>query len=255
MRIALSDCSRIDQILPMAVEFNLGIEIQEFANPANIDNSGDMAQVIGDKIKRIPLRGFHGPFSELVPASRDTRIREVARSRYESAYKIAQVVGAQHLILHTGFIPKTYPREIWIENSLEFWKDFLVGKREGMHFHLENVYEDDYMLIAELVDRVNDALQDNLLSICVDIGHVHSNSSRSFEDWIGGLGRRIQYTHLHNNDGVFDNHWSLGTGKIDIVKVLDLLIANAPDAVWTIETISDQMQASILWLLEKGYLK
>jgi sugar phosphate isomerase/epimerase len=72
------------------------------------------------KITPIPLRGFHGPFSELVPASRDARIRQVSRDRFQRAYNLARVIGAQHLILHTGYIPKTYPRETWIDYSVAF---------------------------------------------------------------------------------------------------------------------------------------
>ncbi len=78
-----------------------------------------------------------------------------------------------------------------------------------MQFHLENVYDDDYSVISELLDRVNEILQRNVLTSCLDIGHVHSNSSKTLEGWIKGLGDRIQYVHLHNNDEIFDNHWGL----------------------------------------------
>jgi hypothetical protein len=38
-----------------------------------------------------------------------------------------------------------------------------------------------------------------------------------------------------------------------MVKVLDLL-EYAPDSVWTIETIPEDIEESISWLKEKGYL-
>ena len=120
--------------------------------------------------------------------------------------------------------------------------------------HLENVYEDDCSAIAELLDRVNEALHADRLTACLDIGHVHANSSRTFDEWITGLGHRIRYVHLHNNNGILDDHWGLWKGKIDIVRVLDLLMKYSPDSAWTIETVVNDIEQSALWLKEKGYL-
>jgi hypothetical protein len=151
--------------------------------------------------------------------------------RFQSAYELARIIGAQHLVLHTGYIPKTYPRHRWVENSVAFWVDFLSDKRGGMGFHLENVYEDDCSMMSELLDTVNEALQTDALTACLDVGHVNANSSKPFEEWIEGLGGRIQYVHMHNNDGVLDDHFGLWRGKIDVVNVLDLLMKHSPDAV------------------------
>jgi sugar phosphate isomerase/epimerase len=254
MRVAVSDCAHIDEILPLALEHNVGIEIQEYVFPENIDRYDHMARDIGRKIREITLRGFHGPFSELVPASRDTKIQKVTRSRFQSAYELAKTVGAQHLILHTGYIPKTYPRESWIKNSVGFWVSFLSDKHGSMRLHLENVYDDDYSMVSELLNRVNEALQRDTLTACLDIGHVHSNSSKTLEEWIRGLGSQIRYVHLHSNDGIVDDHWGLWKGRIDIAHVLDLLVEYAPDSVWTIETIRTDIEKSVVWLREKGYM-
>jgi len=254
MRILVSDCAVFDDILPVALKHKVGIEVQEFALPDNLDHNHALVKDIGEKIETIPLRGFHGPFSELVPASRDQKVRAVARSRFQAAYDLAQIIGAQHFILHTGYFPKTYPRELWIQNSLEFWVDFLSDKHDPVVVHLENVYEDDCSAMAELLDRVNEALHADRLTACLDIGHVHANSSRTFDEWITGLGDRIRYVHLHNNDGILDDHWGLWKGKINIVRVLDLLMKYSPDSAWTIETVVSDIEQSALWLKEKGYL-
>jgi sugar phosphate isomerase/epimerase len=254
MRVSITDWAHVDEAVPVALAHHVGIEIQEYCNPDTIDSDGDSARAIAEKIRHIPLRGFHGPFSELVPASRDRKIREVTRDRFQSAYELARIIGAQHLVLHTGYIPKTYPRDRWIENSVAFWVDFLSDKRGGMGFHLENVYEDGCSMMTELLDTVNEALHTDALTACLDVGHVGANSSHSFEEWIEGLGGRIRYVHLHNNDGVLDDHFGLWRGKIDVVNVLDLLMKHSPDAVWTIETIPADVERSILWLKERGYI-
>ncbi|MFN2156606.1 MAG: sugar phosphate isomerase/epimerase family protein [Anaerolineae bacterium] len=254
MQIAISDCAQIDQLLPIALKHKVGIEIQEFVFPENLDADDSLAHTIAERIQSISLRGFHGPFFELIPASRDRLVQQVARARYQRAVEVAAVVGIQHLILHTGYFPKTYSRGNWIGNSVAFWVPFLPDLPAGMQLHLENVYEDDYSLIAELVDKVNEALGREALTVCLDVGHVHANSSRSIEDWIAGLGTKIRYAHLHNNDGVLDDHWGLWKGQIDMARVLDLLRQHAPDAVWTVETALSDVERSLIWLEERGYL-
>ena len=253
MQVAISDCAQIDQFLPIALRHHVGIEIHEFISPDNLDADDGQAETIGERIQAIPLRGFHGPFYELVPASRDKQIQQVARSRFQRAVELANVVGAQHLILHTGYFPKTYSRGTWIDNSVAFWVPFLTDLPGGVQLHLENVYEDDPSMIAELIDRVNEALSREALTICLDVGHVHANSSRGLEDWIVGLGSVIRYVHLHNNDGILDDHWGLWRGKIDMVRVLSLLSEHAPNAVWTVETAPSDVERSLIWLKEQGY--
>jgi sugar phosphate isomerase/epimerase len=254
MQVAISDCAQIDQILPIVLKHNVGIEIQEFVFPDNLDADDSMAKMIGERIQAIPLRGFHGPFFELVPASRDQQIQQVVRSRFRRAVELANVGGAQHLILHAGYIPKTYSRRTWIANSVAFWAAFLPDLPDGVQLHLENVYEDDPGMIAELIDKVNEVLGGETLTVCLDVGHVHANSSRTLEDWITSLGSTIRYTHLHNNDGILDDHWGLWRGKIDMAGVLDLLREHAPGAVWTVETAPSDVERSLTWLKEQGYL-
>jgi sugar phosphate isomerase/epimerase len=257
MNIAVADSAKIGDVLPLVRAYDVGIEIQEFALPENLDDraAGDqLAHDIATKTASVSLRALHGPFMELIPASRDRLVKGVARTRFESAYEVAKIINAQHLILHTGYFPKTYPHDTWIANSAAFWSDFLADKTGPMRIYLENIYEDDFGIIVELFSRVNEALGRTALSICLDIGHVHANSSKNLAQWITGLGSIIQYTHLHNNDGTKDDHWGLWRGKIDVVEVLDLLLKHAPSAVWTIEANSEDVEHSLLWLQEQGYL-
>jgi sugar phosphate isomerase/epimerase len=252
--IAITDWGSFDQALPIAVKFGTGLEIQEFSNPTNLEAADELLSKVREQADKLPFLGMHAPFSELVPASRDPMVRQVAKLRFEQAYQSARKMDAQHLIIHSGFFPKTYPKAVWIQNTFDFWIDFLADKPYPGLVHIENVYEDEPEALLELVERVNEVFQDNLLTICLDIGHVNSNSTHSFDEWIGRLGDRIRYVHLHDNNGVLDNHWGLGKGKIDIAWVLELLQAHSPDATWTVETSVEDLEPSLLWLQEKGYI-
>jgi sugar phosphate isomerase/epimerase len=254
MNILVADWASFNQVLPLARDFGVGLEFQEFTHPQNLENPKDLVATIQAGCRDLPTLGIHGPFSELVPASRDPLVRQVAQARFSQAFDIMSKTNAQHLILHSGFFPKTYPHEIWIENTVNFWVSFLSHHPAFGLIHIENVYEDDYSTLLKLVENVNERIQHQALTICLDIGHVNANSNHSFEEWIGGLGDRIRYAHLHNNGGLLDDHWRLDRGTIQIGRVLALLQKHSPQALWCIETGVADLEPSLRWLQKEGYL-
>jgi sugar phosphate isomerase/epimerase len=239
-----------DDVYAYSRKYGLGVEVQDFTIPKIIDNYISHAESLAEDLKGIQLRSVHGPFSEMVPASRDYRITEIVNDRFTKAYDACKLIGGKHLILHTGFIPKTYLPKDWLSNSISFWTEFLADKLDDIEIHIENVYEDDFALMKELVDSINNPK----FSVCLDLGHVNANSSKTMTEWISGLGDRIRYVHMHNNEGVLDNHFGLWRGNIDMVKTLELLRIHAPGASWTIETVKEDIEQSIYWLADNGFI-
>lgn len=230
-----------DIVYDFSRRYGLGVEVQDFTVPKIIDNHTSYAESLEESLKEIQLRSVHGPFFEMVPASIDYCITEIVNDRFSKAYEACKLIGGKHLILHTGFMPKTYLPKDWLNNSIEFWAKFLSNKLDDIEVHIENVYEDDFSLMKELVDSINNPK----FSVCLDLGHVNANSSKSLNEWIYGLGDRIRYVHMHNNEGVLDNHFGLWRGKINMVKTLELLKIYASNAAWTIETVEEDIEQSI----------
>jgi sugar phosphate isomerase/epimerase len=237
-----------DELVPLAATHGFGLEIQEFCSTAKLDRRDEHLGGIQAKIAGVPRRSCHGPFSELVPASRDQEIVAVVRRRFDAAYRVALALKAEHLVLHSGFIPKTYLEKEWLERTVAFWTAFLAETPGSARIHLENVYEDDWRLLADLLD----AIGDERVTACLDIGHVNANSSRSLPEWIRGLNGRIGYVHVHNNDGIHDNHFALDQGTIEMRAVLEALREHAPAADWSLETAA--LRESIEWLNGNGLL-
>ncbi|NJD59983.1 MAG: hypothetical protein C3F13_04405 [Anaerolineales bacterium] len=252
--IYITDWGDLDLALPLANKYQVGLEVQEFTSPRDLETSNLLRNEIIEMTKDLAHLSMHGPFSDLIPASRDQLIRQATLERFRQACEVAQQIGTEHLILHSGFIPKTYPGELWLSNSLAFWTEFLSTTRYEGKIHVENVYEDSFTNLRELIDQVNLALNRERITICLDIGHVNSNSSKTLEEWISGLGDRICYVHLHNNGGSLDDHWRLDKGTIQVEGVLDWLARHAPRAVWTVETPVEDLDPSLMWLQERGYL-
>lgn len=239
------------KIFEIAKEFNLGIEVQGFIQPYLIEDYEEKVQIMKHKLTNIKQCSLHGPFIDLFPASKDPEIVEIVRKRFLQAYNTAKTIGAKHIIFHAGYIHKAYFPEDWLKTSIEFWKDLLCHFDRKIEIHIENVCEDDYLLINELIESVNSSI----FSTCLDIGHVNVNSPKAIGEWIKGLNNKIKYVHLHNNDGITDGHYGLCGGEINISNVLELLEVYAPNAKWSLETKLDETEKSILWLEENGFIK
>lgn len=235
-----------DEVFKLAQEFQLGIEILGFIEPYRINEVASLEKATKGRLMNIQQRSMHGPFIDLFAASKDPAIVQVVKKRFSEAYKTAKTLKAQHLIFHAGFIPKAYYPEDWLNNCRVFWKDFLSDIGEGIEIHIENVCEDDFCLINDLIESVNSPI----FSACLDIGHVNVNSPRSLEHWIKGLNSNIKYVHLHNNDGLVDSHYGLCRGQINILQTLELLETYAPNASWSLET-----KQSVLLLEQCGFIK
>lgn len=240
-----------EEVFKLAEEFHLGIEIQGFMQQYMINDLSSVEIATKERLLNIQKRSMHGPFIDLFPASKDPAIVEVVKKRFLEAYKTAKTLNIQHLIFHAGFIPKAYYPKEWLTNSMVFWRDFLSQIGDDIEIHIENVCEEDFSLINDLVESVNSPV----FSACLDIGHVNVNSSRSLEHWIKGLNTNIKYVHLHNNDGLIDSHYGLCRGQINILQTLELLETYAPNAAWSLETKLAETKQSVLLLEQNGFIK
>jgi sugar phosphate isomerase/epimerase len=91
---------------------------------------------------------------------------------------------------------------------------------------LENLYESVGQRIAEgvcanpadaiaYIDKLNELAGKQLFGLCLDSGHLQLTHQDSYR-YIQLLGNRIKLLHLHENDGIADQHqmpYSFGNGK------------------------------------------
>lgn len=254
MEIYLADIIETEELLPILNKYNTGLEVEIFSSANVLDNLDKYVSDYKDEFHDILISrniSIHGPFNDLIPASRDREIKKVTRNRFECAYKMACSFNAKRIIYHTGFMPKTYSPNEWLKNSIEFWTDFTKDKLDDMQIHIENVYEDDFTLMSELVESIDHPN----FSICLDVGHINANSTKSLEYWINGLNSKIGHVHLHNNDGFYDNHYGLNKGNIDMLNTLAALKSVAPNASWTLEIVNtEDLIESLFFLDSNGFL-
>ena len=251
----LCDSKKLMETLPLCEKYHLGIEAQGFDGVQFMEEHPDIVEVHKEALKNIEHRSIHGLFWDLVPGSSDPLIQAVVRQRFEEAYDQARAIGADNIVVHHGgyvhgiFTQKT-SQGAWDRRSVEFWKDFLKDKDPSVHFHVENLLEPDPESLLYLAENVN---MENL-DINLDIGHVNYASDIPVVDWIKRLNKHIGYVHIHDNMGLEDVHHGLGRGNLPLVDIFDALEEYAPDAIWSLEPAQCELEESIIWLQEHGYL-
>ena len=238
---------RVNKILN---KYDIGLEIIEFGIGYTLDKDDngivEYYKRNGELIKNRSL-SIHGPFLDLNTASFDNMIKQATLTRYNQAYSVAKRLGADRIVFHSCYYEDIYFKEAYINNSLEFWKEFLSDKDESVKIHIENMYDKDISVLKELVDKVNN----DIFSICLDIGHANCYSNQSLEEIIKLLGDKIGHLHLNNNYGKKDSHNGFENGNINVKQVLKLVDGYCDKPSMTIE-VTDFNEAieSVEFILE-----
>ena len=235
--------------ISVAKDFGFGLEINDLCissnlNPENRDAVIDrikreISSVYGeewfdedmDKRRKVI---FHGPFTELSPASIDERAILLMEERYNEALRIADEFGVKDIVLHDGYLPPIYHKSWHLKKSLEFWNRFLETVDDKYIFYIENVFDDEPYMLTEIIDSVG---RDNF-KICLDVGHANCMTKDvPVEEWVSLMGERIGHLHLHNNDGSADQHNSFLEGSLDMENLLEICDRKcAKNATFTIES-------------------
>lgn len=189
----------------------------------------------------------HGPFTEIIPSAIDHRAVEFGLERLEEAFEATRAMGLNRMVVHTGYIPLMYHKSWHLEKSIEFWKRFMEGKPADFQIYIENVFDDEPNMMADLID----GLDDPRIRMCLDVGHAHVFTECGYDvyQWIEILGKRIGHFHMHNNDGTADTHQSMEHGTLNMARVMETIKKYCTDDVtFTIE--SRKSEENVVWLLE-----
>lgn len=234
----------------LAKRHGLNLEIAEFCTAWNLEEHfPETDALVREKGKGLAAPVLHGPFNELFPCAIDPRAGELARLRYRQGIQAAGLYGASRVVFHGGFVPHVY-HDVWfVEQSVNFWREFLPEVPEAMTICLENVLENRPELLLDIVRQVADPR----LGLCLDVGHANVYSSLPVMQWLERCAPYLRHFHIHNNMGQADTHQGLAEGTIPMQALLERMEALCPQATWTLEL--PQAEASISWLLENRILE
>ena len=184
--------------------------------------------------KRALTTFAHGPFLGLDIASLNDHIAEYSGECLARGCEVTAGLGGSTMIIHTNYSPffsRAGLRE-WLGNWIERMPSIL-GKAEslGVRVALENAWEERPEVLAHLID----VLPAGQAFACLDAGHVNAFSHLSVKRWWDVLGDRVIALHLHDNDGLSDDHLAPGAGTFDFPALVSLVRNRGTTPLMTFE--------------------
>lgn len=223
-----------EQYLPLVLEKRINPEIGINAGVIDTHSRRDfaeMASLIQQEGLSITL---HGPFWDLVPGGIDRKMLQASRDRLREAFDLIPVFDPLSIVCHTGYDRKRYEevQDEWFEAAVETWTP-LIKDIEGTRttLMLENVFEKTPRMLLRLLNELNT----QKVGFCFDTGHMSAFSETNIHDWLKALGPFVKELHLHDNDGVRDDHLAIGSGKIDFEVLFGYLEERSLKPIVTIE--------------------
>ncbi len=190
-----------------------------------------VARIFQQAGRRLTL---HGPFQDLAPGALDDLILAASRRRLRQAWRWLPVFRPEAVVCHLGYEARHYrwDQDEWLKRTAAtYWELGTQAQPFEIGVMLENVYEDDPELIKEAIQRIN--LPN--VRVCLDVGHLNAMGGGDFQGWLETLWPIIGHLHLHDNQGLLDDHQALGTGSVPLEFVLTFLAERGVRPLITLE--------------------
>lgn len=224
-------CVDLEQWLTLAGEECASFEVMDpffLSGIGNFENDREMVQ----QYRKTGLAAsVHGAFIDVNPASGDPAFRRLSEQRCRESCEIALALGAENVVFHSSAFPflRGAYLENWAKGCAAFYEDLV--KAYPVRVYIENAQDLDPTPLRCLMERI----RSDRIGVCLDIGHIHY-SREPVDLWFDQLGQWVQYLHLSDNLGEFDEHLPLGKGSVDWAQVNRLWESLGRDIPITLET-------------------
>ena len=194
----------------------------------------------------------HLPFHGLHLSCPDPRVMTYSREVLMEGLEIGGILGCRVAVLHSGFSNHVRP------NQIEEWKERLIvslremvtaAEEEEIVLAIENAYEPD----AQVLEQVLSAINSPWLRFCVDLGHAACFSRMAPEEWIYAFKDHLISLHVHDNEGMEDEHLACGRGVVGYDQVFQACKEIDVSCNVTLEVGNDDIGPSIEHLKEVGF--
>lgn len=181
--------------------------------------SGDLDRM-RERLERDSLKVFtHGPFFGLDIASLDRCLSEYSADCLLIGLEATSRLGGKLMVIHTGYMPQFSRggRRHWFRNWSERMPRIIDRAGElGVTVALENTWDDR----PEVLQHLAYLVPGGDVAFCLDTGHVNVFSRLPVRRWWDAIGDRVATIHLHDNDGLSDDHLEPGGGTFDFAELV-----------------------------------
>ena len=207
--------SRFDERIDRIAELGFHPEIRMTKTDYLARLGGDDLGRMKARLDRDSLKVFtHGPFFGLDIASLDRCLSEYSADCLLIGLEATSRLGGGLMVMHTGYMPQfsRAGRRHWFRNWAERMPRIADRARElGVRIALENTWDDRPDVLLHLADSI----PGGDIEFCLDTGHVNVFSRLHVDRWWDAIGDRVAAIHLHDNDGLSDDHLEPGKGTFD----------------------------------------
>ena len=167
----------------------------------------------------------HAPFPGYVdkPEYDDYLLKALEKTIMGCAY-----IGCQRLVIHPFFLSydkQLDPQTEWDVNIQRYSALIPAAKKYGVKLLLENMFSSyrgkiysaicsDISTACKYINTLNEIAGEKLFGFCLDTGHLLLLGLDVKKAMIQ-LGDRIEAFHVHDNDGILDQHLAPYMGKLD----------------------------------------
>lgn len=201
------------------------LELQDFIMPDNLTvHREQLIEQYQLLLQNYPgIITIHGPYIDLHCISLDPLVSHVCLQRYEQALEVATALKAPYVVFHSHYEPRddySGYDHYFVEQNIHFWKK-LIKKFEKAEIIavIENIHDKNALMIKQILQEINSPY----LGACLDTGHAFALGKSHLNSWIEQYGSFLRYVHLHDNNGLRDEHLPIGWGKIDLSTFLKKL--------------------------------
>ncbi|MDO8784834.1 MAG: TIM barrel protein, partial [Syntrophales bacterium] len=127
--------------------------------------------------------------------------------------------------------------QTWLENSIETWGHFLtIASQMDTIISLENIYETGPRHLSLLLGAFNS----DHIRFCFDTGHFNVFSRTSLDVWMDELAPNLGQVHMHDNNGLADDHLPVGEGNFPFRNFFKMLQERGLNPIITLESRSEK---------------
>jgi sugar phosphate isomerase/epimerase len=239
--------------LPFYTEHGMNVEIRltdaEYNREVAVKDLEDLAR----RLKEKSISAFcHLPFHGLHLSCPDPRVMTYSREVIQEGLEIGTILGCKAAILHSGFSNHVQPVQT------QAWKERLIGslrelvqqaEEEEIVLAIENAYEPDGALLLEVLE----AIDSPWLRFCVDLGHAACFSRMAPEEWIVTFKDHLISLHMHDNEGMEDEHLACGRGVVGYDVVYQTLKEVDANCNVILEVADEDIAPSLEHLKSVGF--
>lgn len=165
---------------------------------------------------KIKASQMHAPYPVMI-AGRDSQNAYMRQNVIPKSLAIAAYLGIEWVVVHPIKLQYSYGIKKEREENIAFFQSLIpLMEQYQVKVCLENLYEGVGKRITEgvcsmpedavyYIDTLNEMAGREIFGFCLDTGHLQLAHRDPYE-YILTVGKRIKALHLHENDGIGDQH-------------------------------------------------